>query len=100
MAGAVPAEMDEPDRNRHRVRSSKVRRDTAPHALADNRMERATIADQIKPLRQRLKHLYSICKDVPRLLNLLKTELLHEYERKHPMKEHQIQHIRRNAPGR
>lgn len=41
-----------------------------------------------------------IQKDAPRLLNLLRTELQREYERKHPVKEQKKQRARRNEPER
>jgi len=73
---------------RNKVRN-RVRHETDPQALADNRMEREEITSQINPLRQRVKRLERIQKNTPRLLNLLKTELQAEYAVKHPVKEQQ-----------
>ena len=58
-----------------------------PAVLTDNKAERATITDQIAPLRQRIKRLKRIQKDTPRLLRLLRFELQSEYEIKHPVQE-------------
>lgn len=79
---------------------NRVRHETDPQVLADNRPERAAITDQIKPLRQRLKRLHGIHKDTPRLLNLLKTELRAEYEIKHPVKDKQKLRVRSYEPER
>ena len=73
---------------RSKVRN-RVRHETDPVPLADNKMERATITGQIKPLRQRIKRLERIQNDAPRLLSLLRTELHREHEIKYPMKEQQ-----------
>ena len=70
---------------------NRIRHETDPAALADNKAERAVITDQITSLRQRIKRLERIRKDTPRLLNLLKTELQAEYAVKHPVKEQQKQ---------
>ena len=78
---------------RNKVRN-RVRHETDPQALADNKAERAAITAQIKPLRQRIKRLERIQQDTPRLLNLLKTELQAEYAVKHPVKEQQKQRAR------
>ena len=78
---------------RNKVRN-RVRHETDPQALADNRMEREKITSQIKPLRQHVKRLERIQQDTPRLLNLLKTELQAEYAVKHPIKEQQKQRAR------
>lgn len=78
---------------RNKVRN-RVRHETDPATLTDNKAERATITGQIKPLRQRIKRLERIQKDTPRLLNLLKTELQAEYAVKHPVKEQQKQRSR------
>jgi hypothetical protein len=51
-------------------------------------------------LRNRVKRVKRIHKDAPRLLNLLRTELQREYERKHPTREQQRQRIQRNEPER
>ena len=71
---------------------NQVRRETDPTALADNKAQRAAITNQIASLRQRIKCLTRIRKDVPRLLNLLKTELQVEYNVKHPVKEQYKRH--------
>ena len=60
--------------------------------MADNKAQRAAITNQIASLRQRIKCLTRIRKDVPRLLNLLKTELQVEYNVKHPVKEQYKRH--------
>ena len=73
---------------------NRVRHEADPQALADNRMERAAITDQIKPLRQRIKRLERIQKGTPRLRNLLKTELQAEYAVKHPIKEQRKERVR------
>ena len=75
---------------RSKVRN-RVRHETDPIALADNKAERAVITNQIATLRQRIKHLKHIQKDTPRLLNLLRTELQAEFAVKHPVKEQQMQ---------
>ena len=51
-------------------------------------------------MRNRIKRVKRIRKDAPRLLNLLRTELQREYERKHPVKEQQRQRTHRNEPER
>lgn len=79
---------------------NRVRHETDPAALADNKAERAAITDQIAPLRRRLKCLHRIRKDTPRLLNLLKTELQCEYEIKHLRKEQQMQRSQAQERGR
>ena len=71
---------------------NQVRHETDPTALADNKAQRAAITNQIASLRQRIKCLTRIRKDVPRLLNLLKTELQVEYNVKHPVKEQYKRH--------
>lgn len=50
------------------------------------------------PVRGKLKK--RIRKDALRLLNLLKTELQREYERKHPVKEQQRQRAREQEAER
>lgn len=75
-------------KQRNKVRN-RVRHETDPQTLADNKAERASITDQIMPLRQRIKRLERIQNDTPRLLNLLKTELQAEYMVKYPIKEKQ-----------
>ena len=71
---------------------NRIRHETDPAVLADNRTERIVITDEITSLRQRIKHLKRIQKDTPRLLSLLKTELQVEYNVKHPVKEQQRKH--------
>ena len=78
---------------RNKVRN-RVRNETDPQALVENKAERAAITDQITSLRQRLKRLERIQNDAPRLLNLLKSELQAEYAVKHPVKEQQKQRSR------
>ena len=78
---------------RSKVRN-RIRYETDPQALADNRLEREEITNRIKPLRQRVKRLERIQQDTPRLLNLLKTELQAEYAVKHTVKEQQKQRAR------
>ena len=78
---------------RSKIRN-RVRHETDPAALADNKAERAATTDQIISLRQRTKHLKRIQKDTPRLVNLLKTELQAEFAVKHPVKEQQKQRAR------
>ena len=78
---------------RSKVRN-RIRHETDPTTLADNKAERAAITDQIAPLRQRIKHLKRIRMDVPRLLSLLRSELQAEYAVKHPVKEQQRQRSR------
>ena len=68
--------------------------------LAENKEQRAAITAEITALRKRVKCIKRIRKDAPRLLNLLRTELQREYERKHPIKKQQRQHTSRNEPER
>ena len=68
--------------------------------LAENREQRATITKEIATLRNRIKRVKRIRKDAPRLLNLLRTELQREYERKHPVKEQLRQRTHRHEPER
>ena len=68
---------------------NRVRHETDPQVLSENKAERAVITAQIKPLRRRIKRLERIQQDMPRLLNLLKTELQAEYMVKYPIKEKQ-----------
>ena len=84
---------------RSKVRN-RVRHETDPAVLAENKAERAAITDQIKLLRQRVKRLDRIQNDTPRLLNLLKTELQAEYAVKHPVKEQQKQRTRSHEQER
>ncbi len=81
------------DQQRNKVRN-RIRYDTDPQVLAENRQDRAEITRQIQPLRQRVKRLRRIQKDTPSLLNLLKTELRAEYALKHPVKEQHKQRSR------
>ena len=83
------------DRQRSKVRN-RIRHETDPQVLSENRQDRAEITQQIQPLRQRIKRLQRIQKDTPGLLNLLKTELRAEYALKHPVKEQQKKRIRSN----
>ena len=73
---------------REKVRN-QIRRETDPQIRSENKAQRAAITDEIKELRNRVKRVERIRKDAPRLLNLLRTELQCEYERKHPIKEQQ-----------
>ena len=84
---------------RSKVRN-RIRHETDPQALSENRLDRAEITRQIQPLRQRIKRLQRIQKDTPGLLNLLKTELRAEYALKHPVREQQKQRIRSYDPER
>ena len=84
---------------RGKVRN-QIRRETDPQTLSENRTQRAEITAEITALRNRVKRVNRIRKDAPRLLNLLRTELQREYERKHPVKEQQKQRTRRNEPER
>ena len=81
------------NQQRNKVRN-RIRHETDPQVLAENRLDRAEITRQIQPLRQRIRRLRHIQKDTPRLLNLLKTELRAEYALKHPVKEQQKQRSR------
>lgn len=84
---------------RGKVRN-QIRHETDPTMLAENRKQRAAITKEITGLRNRVKRVKRIRKDAPRLLNLLRTELQREYERKHPIKEQQKQRTHRNEPER
>ena len=81
------------EQQRSKLRN-RVRHETDPAALTENKAERTAITDQIAPLRQRIKHLKRIRMDVPRLLSLLHSELQAEYAVKHPVKEQQRQRSR------
>ena len=81
------------EQQRSKLRN-RVRHETDLATLAENKAERSAITDQIKPLRQRIKHLKRIRMDVPRLLSLLRSELQSEYEIKHPVKKQQKQRAR------
>ncbi|MBR6039697.1 MAG: relaxase/mobilization nuclease domain-containing protein [Clostridia bacterium] len=87
------------DTKRGKVRN-QIRHETDPTVLAENKEQRATITTEITALRNRVKRVKRIRKDAPRLLNLLRTELQREYERKHPIKEQQRQRTHRNEPER
>ena len=65
---------------------NRVRHETDPQILSDNKAQRAAITTEITELRKRVKRVQCIRKDTPRLLNLLRAELQAEYELKHPMK--------------
>ena len=84
---------------RGKVRN-QIRHETDPTVLAENKEQRAAITKEITALRNRVKRVKRIRKDAPRLLNLLRTELQREYERKHPIKEQQKQRTHRNEPER
>ena len=84
---------------RGKVRN-QIRHETDPSLLAENKEQRAGITAEITALRNRVKRVKRIRKDAPRLLNLLRTELQREYERKHPIKQQQRQRTRRNEPER
>ena len=73
---------------RGKVRN-QIRRETDPIVLKENKAQRAAITDEITELRNHVKRVKRIRKDAPRLLNLLRTELQCEYERKYPIKEQQ-----------
>ena len=81
------------DTKRGKVRN-QIRHETDPNVLTENREQRAAITAEITALRSRVKRVKRIRKDAPRLLNLLRTELQREYERKHPVKEQQRQRAR------
>ncbi len=85
--------------NRGKVRN-QIRHETDPTILAENTEQRAAITTEITALRNRVKRVKRIRKEAPQLLNLLKTELRREYERKHPIKEQQKQRTHRNEPER
>lgn len=84
---------------RGKVRN-QIRHETDPQILSENKAQRAAITTEITALRNRVKRVKHIRKDAPRLLNLLKTELQREYNRKHPVKEQQKQRTHRNEPER
>lgn len=87
------------EQQRNIVRN-QIRHETDPAVLAKNKEQRAKITAEITALRNRVKRVKRIRKNAPRLLNLLRTELQREYERKHPIKEQQKQRTRRNEPER
>ena len=87
------------DRQLSKVRN-RIRHETDPQVLSENRLDRAEITRQIQPLRQRIKRLQRIQKDTPRLLNLLKTELRAEYALKHPIREQHREKERSYEPER
>ena len=84
---------------RGKVRN-QIRHETDPAVLAENKEQRSAITKEITGLRNRVKRVKCIRKDAPRLLNLLRTELQREFERKHPVKEQQKQRTHRNEPER
>ena len=65
---------------------NRIRHETDPQILSDNKVQRASITTETTELRKRVKRVQRIRKDTPRLLGLLRTELRVEYEFKHPMK--------------
>ena len=70
---------------------NRVRHETDPQILSDNKAQRAAITTEITEQRKRVKRVQRVRKDTPRLLNLLRTELRAEYELKHPTREqHQL----------
>ena len=77
-----------------------IRHETDPTVRAENKEQRAAITAEITSLRNRAKRVKRIRKDVPRLLNLLRTELRREYEIRHPVKEQQRQRTRNYEPER
>ena len=54
---------------------NRIRHETNPQVLSENRLDWAEITRQIQSLCQRIKRFQRIQRDTPRLLNLLKTEL-------------------------
>ena len=84
---------------RGKVRN-QIRHETDPTVLAENKEQRAAITAEITALRNRVKRVKRIRKEAPRLLNLLRTELQREYERKHPVKEQQRQRARSHEQER
>ena len=82
---------------------NRVRHETDPQILSDNKAQRAAITTEITELRKRVKRVQRVRKDTPRLLNLLRTELRAEYELKHPTREQREQQshdcIERKKPG-
>ena len=66
---------------------NRIRHETDPQILSDNKAQRAAITTEITELRKRVKRVQCIRKDTPHLLGLLRTELRVEYELKHPVKE-------------
>ena len=84
---------------RSKVRN-QIRHEADPTVLAENKEQRAAITDEITSFRNRIKRVKRIRKDAPRLLNLLKTELQREHERKHPVKEQKRQRARSHEPER
>lgn len=87
------------DQHRSKVRN-RIRHETDPQVLSDNRLDRAEITRQIRPLRQRIRRLRHIQRDTPRLLNLLNTELRAEYALKQPVKEQKKERSRAYDPER
>ena len=93
------AEITALETKRGKVRN-QIRHETDPTVLAENKEQRSAITKEITGLRNRVKRVKRIRKDAPRLLNLLRTELQCEYERKHPIKEQQKQRTHRNEQER
>lgn len=81
------------DRQLSKVRN-RIRHETNPQVLSENRLDWAEITRQIQSLCQRIKRFQRIQRDTPRLLNLLKTELRAKHAFKHPIKEQQKQRTR------
>ena len=73
---------------------NRIRHETNPQVLSENRLDWAEITRQIQSLCQRIKRFQRIQRDTPRLLNLLKTELRAKHAFKHPIKEQQKQRTR------
>ena len=65
---------------------NRIRHETDPQILSDNKAQRAAITTEITEQRNRVKRVQRIRKDTPRLLSLLRTELRVEYELKHPVR--------------
>ena len=82
---------------------NRIRHETDPQILSDNKAQRAAITTEITEQRKRVKRVQRVRKDTPRLLNLLRTELRAEYELKHPTREQREQQshdcIERKKPG-
>ena len=65
---------------------NRIRHETDPQILSDNKAQRAAITTEITEQRNRVKRVQRIRKDTLRLLSLLRTELQAEYELKHPVR--------------
>lgn len=66
---------------------NRIRHETDPQILFNNKAQRVAITAEITELRNHIRRVQRIRKDTPRLLGLLRTELQVEYELKHPAKE-------------